>query len=166
MRGWGGSWVAVVAAARALPLLSACSGDTLATVEPSTVTSTVTVTEEASTVTVTVTAEPTTAEPSPATEEPTLLERLKSAKGGEPWLSKVLDVMRVSADQVDVKTSIIDPRGGEGSAAAVEALEVCEAVIDLLVTDGESEIKVFVYESDGSTFAYAGSTSNYECVEY
>ena len=73
---------------------------------------------------------------------------------------------RVSADQVDVKTSIIDRRGDEGGAAAVEALEVCEAVIDLLQADGESEIKVLVYESDGSTFAYAGSTSNYECVEY
>ena len=100
------SWPAGV-----LSLPSACSGDTLAAVEPSTVTSPVTVTEEASTVIVTFTAEPTTAEPSPATEEPTLSERLKSAKSGEPWLSKVLDVKRVSADQVDVKTSIIDRRG-------------------------------------------------------
>lgn len=73
-----------MAAAGVLSLLSACSGDTLAAVEPSTVTSTVTVTEEASTVIVTVTAEPTTAEPSPATEEPTLSERLKTRKAVSP----------------------------------------------------------------------------------
>lgn len=166
MRGWGGPRGSVVVATGVLSLaLSGCSGDPPAVVEPATVTSTVTVTEEASTVTVTVTAEPTTAEPSPTAEE-TLLEKLKSANSTEPWLSKVLTVTQVSADQVDVETSIIDPRGDEGSLAAVEAIEVCGAVVEVLEAEGESRVKIFVYESDGSTFAYAGNSSNYECVEY
>lgn len=60
----------------------------------------------------------------------------------------VLGVEQTSDTSVEVHTGIVDPRGGEGSAEAVEDLEVCEAAAGV---DGVENL--IVKEADGTGFA-------------
>lgn len=62
--------------------------------------------------------------------------------------------------RIEVDTTIADPRGGAGSAEAVAAIAVCNAVLSLGVTH------VTVREADGTTFVVAGHPKyGATCVE-
>lgn len=144
----------------ALLALAGCSS--AEPVEPATdtVTETATATETEAgptvTETVTETATPKT-EAAEAEGDPT--EQFLAEYGRERWADKVIEVTRDS-NSVQVRTTIVDPRGRDGSPAASEALDVCRAALDLF--DPGS---VRVMEADDSTFAHAGIDGP-ECVEY
>ncbi|QIK83122.1 hypothetical protein [Sanguibacter sp. HDW7] len=86
-------------------------------------------------------------------------------------VDRTADVKRAAGDAVtravesepgrfEVETTIVDPRGGEGSDEAKAALAICAAVVDLGAT------YVRVLEKDGTTFViYAPAQYGEECAE-
>lgn len=159
--------VRTLAPLAAMALVAGCAGGSES--EPA---STVSVTETAvpepaPTVTETVTPEPapTVTETVTVTPEP---EDTGSAPGEEVDRTdeireiagdSVREAVETSTGQIVITTSIIDPRGEDGSPEARQAVEICEAVQQEL---GVPFIRV--EESDGTTFVILGTESN-ECVE-
>ena len=137
--------------------------DRVTTTQTATVRSTETV---QATVTATATPMPTT-EPTPVADEGDVTETLLAANPTQPWRSLVVGATRISTDTVEVQTTIVDPRGGSvGSREAREAIAICKAVVALLKSDRVNSPRVTVYETNGSTFAYSGTTSDFRCAEY
>ena len=152
--------VTTAASIAAVMVLVGCSGDEPTAPPTVTVTDTVTATWTAPgrTVTVTVTPAP------PETPEADLTQQLTEGHARESWADKVIEVKRIGPRSLEVRTMITDPRGEDGSAAALEALAVCSAALSLLKAAGVDSPSVRVLESDGSTFVHAGIDSP-ECVE-
>lgn len=149
-----------LAAVAALLVLAGCSAaaePTEPTTETVTETATATETETgpATTETVTETATPTT-EAAQAEGNPT--EAFLAEYGRERWADKIVEVIR-EGDRVQVRTTIVDPRGRDGSPAAAEVLDVCRAALDLFDPDGVS-----VMEADDTTFAHT-TREEPGCVE-
>lgn len=80
------------------------------------------------------------------------LADLKKANSDSGWLGDVKTVEQSSADRLDIETSIVDPRGSDGSPAAKEATRVCRAAVRLLKSEGVKKPSVSVKEDDGTTF--------------
>lgn len=98
---------------------------------------------------------PTTAS-APATTTSAAIDRtaeLASANAGAAWLPVVTKAEEVQTGRLNVSTSIVDPRGANGSPAAQQAIQVCEAAVALL---GGGDVHVSVYEADGTTFVLYG----------
>ena len=86
-------------------------------------------------------------------------------------VDRTADVQKAAGDTVtravesepgrfEVETTIVDPRGEEGSDEAKAAIAICSAVVELGAT------YVRVLEQDGTTFAiYAPSQYGEECAE-
>jgi hypothetical protein len=142
-------------------VLTGCAGAEPAA-EPSTSTVTTTATVTATeTATVTVTPKPTA---SASTSDPTdLTARLQGA--GEVWSDKVLKVRKTGARSYEVTTTVVDPRGRDGSPAATEALAICRATLAAAKDDDVDSPTVRVLEADGTTFAHGGIDGP-GCVEY
>lgn len=160
----------MLATVAALFVLSGCSGaePTAAPAMTQTETETVTETEaaptETETETVTETASP-TSKAAKTTTAKDLTDQLRALADGKPWATKVTKVKRTGAKSAEVATTIVDPRGDAGSPAGTEAVQVCQATMDMLQGDGIDSPTVRVLESDGTTFAHGGIDSP-ECVEY
>lgn len=72
----------------------------------------------------------------------------------------VVTLAEADGDRVTVQTSIVDPRGDDGSQEAQAALEVCENALEL----GYAHVSVM--EADGTTFVLAGHPAYGEdCTE-
>lgn len=65
--------------------------------------------------------------------------------------------------RISVETSIVDPRGGEGSEEALQAVRLCN-----LVVQNFDVTHVNILEADGTTFAVYGSkiVNDGDCGEY
>ena len=86
-------------------------------------------------------------------------------------LDRTAEVQKAAGDAVtravesepgryEVETTIVDPRGEEGSDEAKAAIAICSAVVDLGAT------YVRVLEQDGTTFViYAPAQYGEKCVE-
>ena len=117
--------------------------------------------------TATATLEPTIEATAGVADEGDVTEPLIAANPRQPWLSKVVTATRTSPESVEVRTTIRDPRGDStGSPETREAVAICKAVVALLKSDGVGSPRVMVYETNRSTFAYSGTTSDFRCVEY
>lgn len=62
----------------------------------------------------------------------------------------VVSATETEPGRYEIQTSIVDPRGAAGSAEAVDAIAICEAVVKLGAT------YVSVLEEDGTTFVVYG----------
>lgn len=151
-----------LATAAALLMLAGCSdaepvaAPTVTHTETATATVTTTGPTETVTETTTGTATPTT-EGAQAGGDPT--EAFLAEFGRERWADKVVEVTR-EGESIQVRTTIVDPRGPNGSPAAEEVLDVCRAALEMF--DPRS---LRVMEADDSTFAHAGIDGP-ECVEF
>lgn len=146
-----------------------CAGSSPDTQARATSTATVTAT---ATTEVTVTATPTpSAKPSTATPQAgvnvDLTQQLLDANPREPWRRHVITVKLTEETRAEVRTTILDPRGGtDGSPEAVAAIAICKATADLLKSKGIDTPTVMVRESNNTTFAYVSPNLSPTCVEY
>ncbi|WP_147050742.1 hypothetical protein [Kocuria flava] len=69
--------------------------------------------------------------------------------------------MRLEAD-----TNLVDPRGADGSAPAVQAVEICEALKSAFRDDWGKLFSVYVNEADGTVFATNKAPGGSGCSEY
>lgn len=85
----------------------------------------------------------------PAAQPPTTLDRTSEvrAAAGE----HVISALEVEPGRVNVATDLVDPRGENGSPAALAAISICEAVVKLPHVE-----HVTVAESDGTAFVLYG----------
>lgn len=89
------------------------------------------------------------------------------ANAGAPWADRVTSVDEGEQGRLTIETSIVDPRGEDGSPAARTALKVCRAAVSYLKDDGTAEPYVAVREDDGTTFAVASpAVDGGGCSEY
>lgn len=65
------------------------------------------------------------------------------------WPS-VTSVAETEPGRIEIQTSIVDPRGTDGSAAAQEALDICRAAV------GAGATYVALFEADGTHFVLFG----------
>lgn len=98
---------------------------------------------------------PSTAQ-APAAKGSDLTAQLRAANRGAAWLGAVTEAIETEPGRLEVRTTIVDPRGDDGSPAARQALAVCEAAVDLLARRGADEPRVAVMEDDGTTFVLFG----------
>ena len=116
----------------------------------------------------TVAAEP-TAEPVPADGDVTA--QFLASQWGQQFKDVVMDVdqefsedgttMRLEAD-----TNLVDPRSPDGSAPALQAVEVCEALKSAFRDDWGKLFAVYVNEADGTVFATNKAPGGSGCAEY
>lgn len=69
--------------------------------------------------------------------------------------------MRLEAD-----TNLADPRGADGSAPALQAVEICEALRSAFRDDWAKLFSVYVNEDDGTVFATNKALASSGCAEY
>ena len=121
------------------------------------------------------TSSPATSSPAPsstaAAEDPDVTANLVSRANGQPWGATIVEAVRTEPQRLEVQTTIVDPRGDNGSPAALQALEVCRAAVLILTEEGATAPYVRVLEEDGTTFALYTSTPaplvpTGECAEY
>lgn len=143
--------------------ITGCSG-TPTPAETVTVTETVTaietVTAAAPTVTITATVDTTSDMPADPTQG------FLDANKREPWASKIIDVEQTGADSFRVRTSIVDPRGRDGSPEASEAIRICRATIEFAQAAGIEKPGVHVAEADDTVFVVFDYDETGVCVEY
>lgn len=101
----------------------------------------------------------------PEATEKDRTEEFKDINAGSGWLGDVTTVTETEPGRLEVATSLVDPRGEDGSAKAQTAIEVCDAAVEL-VTDAESPY-VSVLEADGTSWILYGhpSMTKGECGE-
>lgn len=78
----------------------------------------------------------------------------KTAKKNAPWLGEIKSVIETEPGRISIETSIVDPRGADGSDEAKSAIAICESVVALF---GSSYISVL--EDDGTNFVLFGHSS-------
>jgi hypothetical protein len=96
--------------------------------------------------------------PSPTPTAAPLIDQLRETAGldGEA----ITNAEEPQPGWLDIETSIVDPRGDNGSLQAIQAIQICEAGKYL----GYERVNVF--ESDGTHFVLAGHpTYGPECTE-
>lgn len=107
---------------------------------------------------------PSTTDPAPAPTStdaaaaPTSVDR--TAELQQVAGDQVLKAVETEPGRIEVSTSIVDPRGDDGSAEAQAAIAICQAAVGLGAT------YVSVLEEDGSTFVlYGHPTYGDVCTE-
>ncbi len=92
----------------------------------------------------------------PATvSKPDRTQELKDANPVAAWLASVTIAIQTEPGRVTVETTLVDPRGDDGSPEAQTAIAVCEATVAL-----DSTItNVTVAEQDGSSWILFGHPS-------
>lgn len=167
----------VVPVAAAVLLVAGCSGSdeplapaTVTSVETATVTATATVTRDVET-TVTETVEVTRTVTAAAEEgdegaelSGDVTEAFVDAHARYPWVSQVVVAEMTSDSQLTVGTTLVDPRGADGSEPALVGVDICRAAVDWLEGQGV-EASVWVMEADGSTFVLKGNSTGGVCME-
>lgn len=102
--------------------------------------------------------EPSITEASEPAEEPATVskpdrtQQLKDANPGASWLDYVTTAIETEPGRVTVETTLVDPRGDDGSPEAETAIAICEAAVAL-----DSTItNVTVAEQDGTSWILFG----------
>lgn len=113
-------------------------------------------------------AEPT---PDPVPAGGDVTAQFLASQWGQEFEGVVMDVdqefsedgttMRLEAD-----TNLVDPRGADGSAPALQAVEVCEALKSTFRDDWGKLFTVYVNEADGTVFATNKAPGGSGCAEY
>lgn len=91
---------------------------------------------------------------------------------GQPWADAVTSAIQTDPNRVEVDTTIVDPRGENGSPEAQQAIAICQGTVAWLQEQGAVEPHVRVMEADGTTFAVYSQTAvgdlvpAQECSEY
>ncbi len=78
----------------------------------------------------------------------------RTAKKDAPWLDKVKSVTETEPGRIRIETSVVDPRGDDGSEVAKSAIAICESAVTLF---GPSYVSVL--EDDGINFVLFGHPS-------
>lgn len=128
--------------ALSVPVLAACGAETVETAPEST--PTVVETQEP-----TPTVEP-TSEPV-SNDAAAFMESITA----EPWAALVTETDLVDG-RMEIRTTVVDPRGDDGSAEAKTATAICEAGVEFLKGIGTAEPSVSVFEADNTRFILAG----------
>lgn len=85
---------------------------------------------------------------------------LLAAVDGQPWSEVVTKATQTEPGRVEVLTTIVDPRGGtSGTPEAQQAIQICNGTVAWLQSQGVSEPKVSVMESDGTSYVLYGHPS-------
>ncbi|GEO93677.1 hypothetical protein KFL01_29830 [Kocuria flava] len=113
-------------------------------------------------------AEP-TAEPVPAGGDVTA--QFLATPWGQQFEGVVMDVDQEFTDdgttmRLEADTNLVDPRGADGSAPAVQAVEICEALKSAFRDDWGKLFSVYVNEADGTVFATNKAPGGSGCSEY
>lgn len=75
---------------------------------------------------------------------------LRKAGQGEPWADRITAAVETEPGRIQVDTNLVDPRGDDGSPPARMAIEICEAAVSLMKSQGVKEPRVNVMEKDGT----------------
>ena len=113
-------------------------------------------------------AEP-TAEPVPADGDVTA--QFLATQWGQQFQGVVMDFDQEFTDdgammRLEADTNLVDPRGPDGSAPALQAVEVCEALKSAFRDDWGKLFAVYVNEADGTVFATNKAPGGSGCAEY
>ncbi len=88
---------------------------------------------------------------------------LQAAGAGQSWDGVVTSAQETEPGRMVVSTTIVDPRGDDGSPEAQQALGVCQAALALL---GSTVTNIRVDEADGTGFVLYGPPVGAACEEY
>ncbi|WP_193341727.1 hypothetical protein [Pseudarthrobacter sp. AB1] len=89
-----------------------------------------------------------------ATNEPDKTADFRTANANAPWVGQVKSVTETESGRIRIETSVVDPRGANGSDAAKTAIAICESAVALLEPS-----YVSVLEDDGTNFVLFGHPS-------
>jgi len=89
-----------------------------------------------------------------ANNEPDKTADFTTANADAPWVGQIKSVTETEKGRIRVDTSVVDPRGADGSEAAVTAIAICESAVALF---GPSYVSVL--EDDGTNFVLFGHSS-------
>lgn len=96
------------------------------------------------------------------------LDRTTEVTSGLPknLAQAVTKVTETEPGRLEVATTLVDPRGEDGSPEAAEAIKLCEAAMDVLQAEAIAKPYVSVLEKDGTTWVLAGHpTYGPDCTE-
>lgn len=80
----------------------------------------------------------------------------KAANTGAPWIDQVTAATETETGRVRIDTTVVDPKGEDGSAPAKKAIAICEAAV---ASFGPSYTNISVMEQDGTHFVLYGHPS-------
>lgn len=78
----------------------------------------------------------------------------KAANANAAWVGQVKSATQTEPGRISIDTSVVDPRGADGSEAAKTAIAICESAVALF---GPSYVAVM--EDDGTHFVLFGHPS-------
>lgn len=77
-----------------------------------------------------------------------------TANANAPWVAQIKSVTETEPGRIRIDTSVVDPRGANGSDAAKAAIAICESAVALFKPS-----YVSVLEDDGTNFVLFGHPS-------
>lgn len=80
-------------------------------------------------------------------------EAFKAANASAAWLGSVESAMETEPGRLQINTTVVDPRGPDGSEPALVALSVCNAAV---ASFGATYPHIKVMEADGTHFVLFG----------
>ena len=89
-----------------------------------------------------------------ATSENDMTADFKTANSGAAWVGQIKSATATEPGRIKIETSIVDPRGADGSEPARTAIAICEAAVAVF---GPSYVAVM--EDDGTHFVLFGHPS-------
>lgn len=97
----------------------------------------------------------TTTAAAPAEEKVDRTAAFKEANPGAAWLGSVNKAVQYESGRLQVDTSVVDPRGADGSEPAMTAVALCKAA----VASFPEYANISVMEKDGTHFVLFGHPS-------
>ena len=89
-----------------------------------------------------------------ASSDPDKTADFKTANAGAAWVGQIKSATAAEPGRIKIETSIVDPRGADGSEPARTAIAICEAAVAIF---GPSYVAVM--EDDGTHFVLFGHPS-------
>lgn len=139
--------------------LTGCGGDSQTTTEEPDNAASDSATTDATSDAPSTSAQPTTADPSAAPDAGAgndQTKALRSLANGAAWADSLTAATITEPGRLEVATTLVDPRGDDGSPEAQEAIAICEAAVSLLEDQDVSDPYVSVLEDDGTTWILYG----------
>ncbi|MBE7325995.1 hypothetical protein IEQ44_15200 [Nocardioides sp. Y6] len=95
-----------------------------------------------------------------------IAKRVAKIEPGATWHSEIESIDVTEPRRAEVHTSVVDPRGADGSPEAQQARSICLAVVSVMNDQGIADPSVTVFESDGTSFVLHGHPAYPEpCTE-
>lgn len=89
-----------------------------------------------------------------ASSDPDKTADFKTANAGAAWVGQIKSATETEPGRIKIETSVVDPRGADGSEPAKTAISICEAAVTVF---GPSYVAVM--EDDGTHFVLFGHPS-------